>query len=95
MTGGGVFYQLTPGFTGPLSRRLALPEPLNGTEFDRGVSDDVNRDWFRSHDVIARAAVAGWQLFVTHHMWNAAEKCFTTVSKIELGAALKIATDAG
>jgi cytochrome c2 len=92
MTGGGTFYELTPQGNGALARRLTIPSPLNSSEFEASVSADVNRDWFRSHDVIARPVAQGWQLFVSHHKWDGTGRCFATVlSRLDLSPSLDAA----
>ncbi len=81
MTGSGAIYAISrAGESGAVvSRRLPVPSPLDLARFAAEAPPEADRDWFRAHDLLARRTSAGWQLFVSHHVWNRDEQCVAVV----------------
>jgi cytochrome c2 len=57
------------------SRHLNVRSALDATAFSKEVAPEVNQQWFRATDVATRRRPDGWQVFVSHHVWDSAGKC--------------------
>jgi len=68
----------------PVIGRLTARAPLNRDEFAAAAGAGSYVSWFRSLDVIAREEAGLIRIFVSHHRWKPAEKCFVVrVSMLE------------
>lgn len=79
MTGAGAMYRVSwhTADSSIVGERLPVPPPHNFSEFVAAARPDVNTEWFRTQDVATRRARDGWELFVTHHHWDGANRCIT------------------
>lgn len=68
----------------PAVERIQTSVPLNRQEFAAAAGSGSYVSWFRAFDVVARETAGRVQVFVSHHHWNAADRCTTVqVSVIE------------
>lgn len=73
----GSIYRLSWGADGELRvSDSGLQVPLNFTEFSEDVASNVDRSGFRVADLLARREGGHTRIFVSHHYWKRAQKCF-------------------
>ncbi len=92
VTGAGAFYALRwHAETGSLtSQRLSFSSPSSSAEFVAAAPANVRGGWFRVLDVVARESGDGWQLLVSHHMWDGEQNCYyVSMSRLDLDGALE------
>jgi len=56
---------------------VGLRVPINNAEFEADVpKSGIETEGFRVAGILAQPVAEGTEIFVTHHFWNRAEKCF-------------------
>jgi hypothetical protein len=91
VTGAGAFVRLAWDSDSAVVRSSPIPlaSPADDSEFRKVLP----RGEFRVHDVALRRSAGGWDLYVSHHVWSAAERCIgLAVSHAGLTPALDSAT---
>lgn len=77
VTGTGALYQVyySSKEKSFLTRKLSISVPINFKAFDAAADPRVDRDHFRTIDIVSHKVLNGWQLFVSHHYWKEKEQC--------------------
>jgi glucose/arabinose dehydrogenase len=64
---------------------LNVAIPINRAEFETDAADEVNKAAFRVADLATRRTDSGLEIYVSHHYWRRARKCYVVrVSTITL-----------
>jgi len=87
VTGDGDLYVFAPAGDGKRLdiTHLALRAPINSADFAQAIAGtSVAPAWFRVADVFSRPTPLGVQVLISHHYWNAQERCFVLrISSLE------------